>query len=98
MPLVMIGDNQVDAFFARDICGADRGDATVDGDDELCLPFVAEGSDRLRVQAVAFVDAVGDVVLDLTAEKLDRMPEDGGRGDAVDVIVAVDDDLFAIAD
>ena len=97
LPLVVIRHDQIDAALARDLRRLDRGDAAVDGDDQLGA-VVAELRDRLGVEAVAFVDAVGDVEVGVAAEDADGVPEDGGGGDAVDVVVAVDDDLFAVAD
>ena len=35
VPLVVIGDDQIDAALARDLGLLDRGDAAVDGDDQL---------------------------------------------------------------
>src|SRR4051794_18669124 len=86
VPRVMIGDDQVDAFFASDVRRTNRRDAAVDGDDQFRAALITQRGDRLRVQAVAFFYAVGDVVLDLAAEQLDRVPEHRGGGDAVDVV------------
>src|SRR6185437_15979787 len=79
-----------------DARGLDRGDSTIDADDDL-RAAVADLRDSLAVQAVAFFDAMGDVEIDVAAERPDRMPENGGGGDAIDVVIAVNDDplLFA---
>jgi hypothetical protein len=41
---------------------------------------------------------VRDVALRATAQQPDRVPEDGHAGDAVHVVVAVDDDLVVVTD
>ena len=48
--------------------------------------------DRRRLQPVAVPQALGDEVDDVGAEQLERAPQDHRRGDAVDVVVAVDRD------
>ena len=95
-PLVVVGDDQIDAELFGDLRLIDGGDAAVDGDDEGRAVAV-ELFDGLAVEAVALVDAVGDVGLDAfggVAEGDECVPEDGGGGDAVDVVVAVDGELF----
>jgi len=37
---------------------------------------------------------VRDIVFDVAPEQLDRVPEDGDGGDAVHIVIAVNDDLF----
>jgi hypothetical protein len=95
VPLVVVGDDQIDAALFRDLRLLDRGDAAVDGDNEL-RPGVTDLLKRLGIQPVAFVDPVGDVEIDLSAQDGDGVPEDGGGGDAVDVVVAVDDDFLLV--
>ena len=50
------------------------------------------------VEAVTFVDAVGDVAGDGGFGEVEGVIEDGGCGDAVDVVVAVDDDGLVVVD
>jgi hypothetical protein len=94
---VVISDDEVYAALAGQRGGFVRGDATIDGDDEL-RALVGELGDGFGVEAVAFLDAVGDVELDRAAQEGDGVPENGSGGDAVNVVVAVDDDSLAIAD
>jgi hypothetical protein len=94
---VVVGDDQVHAAVAGDLGLLDGGDAAVDRDDQL-RALVAQLGQRLGVQAVAFLDAVGDVELGVPAEHADRVPQDAGGRDAVDVVVAVDDDLLLVPD
>ena len=52
--------------------------------------------ERLGVDAVAFLDPVRDVIVDvLGARQPEAGPEDARAADAVDVVIAVDDDLPA---
>ncbi len=98
MPLefMMICNDQLNTAFSRHFRGFDGGDAAIDGDDQL-RAVIADLGDGFAVQAVPFFDAVWNVILDNPAELADRMPEDGRRGDAIDVVIAVNDDFFLIA-
>ena len=58
-------------------------------------PFAVQPVDRRRLQAVAVPQALGDEVHDVAAEHLERAAQDDRRGDAVDVVVAVDRDPLA---
>jgi hypothetical protein len=49
------------------------------------------------IEAVAFVDAVGDVVIGPRAQEPQAEQQDGGGGDAVGVVIAVDRDPAAVA-
>src|SRR5438552_3959075 len=73
------------------------GDSAVDGDDDVAA-LIGDCSEGLVVEAVAFVDAVGDVRLRLCAEKLEAKQKDRARGYAVGVVVTVDGDSSAGAD
>jgi len=96
--VVVIGDDEVDAGLSGGEGGLDGGDAAVDGDDD----FGALGGERAEgvgVEAVAFVESVWDVGGDVGVrdEVIEGVEEDGGGGDAVNVVVAVDDDGLALA-
>ena len=69
----------------------DGRDRAVDGDQQ---PRAARGQppDGRRREAVAVADAVGQVAVDVGAERAQRAHEDRRRADAVDVVVAVDGD------
>ena len=69
-------------------------DAAVDRDDHLRAVGV-QPLDRRRLQAVAVAQPLGDEMGDVAAEQLEGPAQDHGRGDAVDVVVAVDDDALA---
>ena len=100
---VVVGDDEVEGrglwLHRRRSEGADAG---VDTDDETDARGCGEAED-VRLHAIAFADAMGDVVGDLggTAGRRDALDggleEDGGGG-AVDVVVAVDEDGLAGVD
>ena len=92
--LVVIGDDQVDAELARAARRLGAADAAVDRDDQRHAVGV-QPIDRRRLQAVAVAQPLGDEVHDVAAEHLERAAQDDGRGDAVDVVVAVDGDPLA---
>ena len=97
VPIVMVGDDQIDAALASDEGGFDGGDAAIDGDDEFGA-VVDDLGQGLGIQAVSFVDAMGNVGFDFSAEEGDGVPENAGGGDAIDVVIAVDDDFFRVGD
>ena len=96
VPFVMVGDDQVDAALAGDAGGFDGGDAAVDADNQPGS-LLANLLDRLGVQAITFFQPMRNVEIDHAAEVSDGVPENGAGGDAVDVVVAVDDDLLLVA-
>lgn len=99
--VVVVGDDEIDAEFFGFGCGGDGGDAAVDGDDDLgsdILYGVGECFDGGFVEAVAFFDAVGDVGGDFGfwRDDSEHVDEDGGGGDAVDIVISEDDDWFVV--
>src|SRR5579884_1268384 len=96
VPLMMVGDDQINAPVLGDLGLLDGGDAAIDGDDEL-RAGIANLLQRLVVQPVPLVNAVRDVEVNVAAQHGDGVPEDGGGGDAVYVVVAIDDDPLLVA-
>ncbi len=92
--VMVVGDDQVDAELLRELRLGDRGDAAVHGDHDL-RAVGRELAQRGRVEAVALLVAVRDVRADRNAKVPERAHEDGRAGDAVDVVVPVDDDALA---
>ena len=95
--LVMVGDDQIDAELTRPARRLRRADAAVDRDDQLHA-FGVQAIDRAGLQAVAVGQPFGNEMADVGAEQLERAPQNHRRGDAVDVVVAVDGDALAIGD
>ena len=93
--LVVVGDDQIDA----ELAGAPRrlgaANAAVDRHDQLHA-FGVQPIDRAGLQAVAVGQPLGNEVADVGAQQLERAAQDHRRGDAVDVVVAVDGDALAI--
>ena len=94
---MVVGDDDVDAELAgpRDL--RDGGDAAVDGDDEID-PVGRELLDRLEREAVALVEPARQAPVDRRAELPQDEDADGGRGDPVDVVVAVHADALSRGD
>ena len=95
--LVVVGDDQVDAELARAPRRLGAADAAVDRHDQRHAVGV-QPLDRRRLQAVAVPQPLRDEVDDVAAEHLERAAQDDRRGDAVDVVVAVDGDPLAPRD
>ena len=94
---VVVGDDEVEAEAGGFFGGGEGADAGVDGDDELDA-FSRGVGEAGGLDAVAFAEAMGDVVADVGGDvEVDGGAFEGGleqdRGDgAVDVVVAVDED------
>jgi len=90
---MMVGDDQIDTELARAARRVGAADAAVDRDDERHA-FGVESFDGHRLQAVSVAHALGNEMHDVPAEHLQRAPQNHGRGDAVDVVIAVDRNPF----
>ena len=97
--LVVVGDDHVDAALLE-LPDPDVGaDPVVDRDDHAGrLLRGQEVRDRLLVERVPVLGAVGDVPGDVRAGEPEEVDEDDGADHAVDVVVAVDQDALALAD
>ena len=93
----MVGDD--DAHAGRVDMGdlLDGGRAGIDGD-EQAHALLAELVDGGNMQAVALRQAVGDIIKAVRAQRAQRVDQDNGGGHAVDVVVAVNGDAFALCD
>jgi hypothetical protein len=92
--MVVVRHDEIDAQVAGEERLVHRGHAAVDRDDHL-RTVRRQVPQRRGVDAVALLVAVWDVRRDARAEPAESADEDGGTGDAIDVIVAVDDDALA---
>ena len=72
--LVMIRDDQVQSALAHGDRFLDAADAAVDRHQQLRL-LRGQRANRLVVQPVAFVEAVGDVIVDIGAEQLQALAQ-----------------------
>ena len=93
LALVVVGDDEVDAELSAQLRLVVGRDSAVHRDDQIDL-LAAELADGDLVEAVALLEPRRDVGDDPRADALEKVSQQGGRGDAVDVIVAEDGDLF----
>ncbi len=94
--LVMVGDHHLHAQLPSQLHLLDRGDAAIDGDQELG-PTLRELLDVVGAQPVPVRDPVRDQPVALGAQLAQRADQDRRRADAVDVEVAMDGDPPAVA-
>ena len=96
---VVVGDDDVDAHFPGPLHRVAAGDAAVHGDQHAAG---AEGLQRLvqrlRREAVAVVEAVGDERIHHGSVAPEHPGQQGAGGDAVGVVVPVDEDRLVGGD
>ena len=93
---MVVGDDEVDAMLlcARD--GSDVGDATVDGDDDLCAAL-GERINGGAVEAVPLDMPMRNIIFKIgTADCSEKVVEEDASGNAVAVVVAEHDDALAL--
>ena len=89
----MVGDDQVDAEFARTARRLAAADAAIDRHDDPHAVGV-QALDGRRLQPVAVAQPLRDEMRDVAAEQFQRPAQDHRRGHAIDVVVAVDRDAL----
>ena len=94
---MVVGDDELHALLFDVLRLFHRGDAVVDGDDELRARR-GDAVHDLIAEAVAVPFAFRQHVGDVGALGFEIGIEDGRRGDAVTVIVSVDTDAFPVED
>src|SRR5208283_2306823 len=94
---VVVGDDQVDPSALRGFGSGKGADAGIHADND---PNAALGGllDDLIAHAIAFADAMRDVVVHRSAAELQGRFENDDGGGAVHVVVAVDEDGLAALD
>ncbi len=75
----------------------DAGDAAIHCDYELYVPLGQHALQHFGLESVAVDEAMRDDEAGVRAEGLEDGLQQDDRGDAVDVVVAVDDDPFFVA-
>src|SRR5215467_7550292 len=93
----MVGDDDVEPALPRLGDLGDGGDAAVDGENESAA-VVCEPGERLTADAVTLVEAAREVPGDVGTELAQEQDGEGGGGDPVDVVVAVDADPAPLLD
>ena len=91
---MVVGDDHLDSEPARRSHALDAGDSVVHRDKELRLRPCRERDD-LRGQPVAELEAVGDEIADVRAERGERAHAHRARGRAVAVVVGDDQHVLA---
>jgi len=92
---MMIQDDRVDAPFAQPVDGFNGSRAAIHGEEQRHRKFLQAILHAVAAQAVAFVHAVRQITMHRPAEAAEDFREQGGGGDAVDVVVAEDHERFA---
>ena len=94
---MMVGDDEIHANAFGCVGGGEGANAGVDGDDQA-NPGFGGALDHVVLHAVALFDPVRDVELRGAAAEFDHGFQDDDGGGAVDVVVAVDEDVFFLGD
>ena len=93
LALVVVGDDHVHAQGVGEVHLLHAGDAAVHGDQQPGALLV-QALDGVAAQAVAVLDAAGDIVQHVGAPALQVVHQDAGGGDAVHVVVTEHGDLL----
>ena len=94
---MVVDDDEVEPRHPRRLQRIVRGGAAIDADDEAGALFLQLEQGR-DVGPIAFAHAVGNVDRAVRADCRKKPQQQRRRGRAVDIVVAEDDDLFAVAD
>ena len=92
--LVVVDDDHVHAQALRLFQRLDAGGAAIDGHDQRGAAG-GERAHRLDIRAIALEQPVGDVDQRIEAAAAQEQAEQGGRGGAVDIVIAEDRDRLA---
>ena len=93
----MVGDDDVDAALDRAPHRVHAGNAAVDRDDQLHIPLSQNAFQHFQLQAVAVDQAVRNDMRRVGADRAKNRLQENDGSDAVDVIVAVDEDGLTVA-
>ena len=95
LTFVVIGDDEVDAERGGERRFLHAGDAAVDRDDQRHAGL-GKCADGVTAEAVALLDAAGNVHRHIRPARAEIIGQKAGRGDTVHVVVAEDRQLFAV--
>ena len=88
---VMVGDNQLQTDLPSCFGLSDAADSTIDRNHHR-RASVRQLAERVVVQAITLVQAIGDEVADVGAQQSEAVKEQRRSGHSVGVVVAIDDD------
>ena len=94
---MVIGDDQVQSQASGGFSGGESANAAVHADDQPDSLLCGPGEDP-GLHPVPVVNAVRQMEADLAPQHLNRGFQEYDRGGAIGVIVAIDQNLFALAD
>ena len=94
----MVGHHQIDSQVLEIGDLAFRGDTVVDGHDDLRVGERDDAVEGGAGKTVALVEAMRDEGRHIRAERSQRLGQQTGRGDAVDVEVTENGDALAVSD
>ncbi len=93
--LMVVGDDDIDIAADGLFNLRGRGDPAIDGDEQFALigDCIFQG---IEDHALFKCVAVGDVKEDIGSDKSQKFGEEGCGCDAVDIVVAIDEDVFFV--
>ena len=93
----MVRDDDVDAAIDRAPHRVHAGDSAVNGDHEAHGLLSHNALQHFEFQAVAVNEAMGNDVIGIGADQPQNRLQQNDRSDAIDIVIAIDQDRFAIA-
>jgi hypothetical protein len=90
----MVQHDDIDATLAQRGDGGDGVRAAVHGEEQGRGESREAVLDAVVAEAVALIHAMREVVLDVPAERTEHFEQQGGRGDAVHVVITENDEGF----
>ncbi len=94
---MVISDDQVQTNFTGMTASLEIADAAVHRDHQGVTVMAGLVKD-VALHSVAVLKAMRDMIADVPAQHLEGPFQNHGRGDSIDIVVAVDQDLFTIFD
>ena len=91
---MVVENDDVDAALFEPGNGLDARGAAIDREEQGGREFVEAILDGFLAKAITFVHAVREIIIRSPTETGQNFQEEGGGGDAVDVVVAEDDERF----
>jgi hypothetical protein len=93
---VVIGDDQFQTDFASEHRFLEAGNAAIDRNDERSAALI-ERAEGVAIQAIPLFEPIGHVIRDVGTQQAQARIQNGRSGDTVGVVIAIDDDLAAVA-
>ena len=91
----MVQDDDVHAPLSERSDGSDGGRAAIHRQEQAGGELCEAIFHGFLGEAVAFIEAMGQVVVDLPTERAQHFEQQDGGGDTVHIVIAEDDEVFA---